>query len=113
MARETVVSMRVISAVIAVAEGAVVNVSQVCRDAGVSRKTFYEYLARYRAGGIAGIEPRSRRPHHSPGQTPAEVEDAVVTLRKELVDAEGTDAIDRRLAQIGEQVFQTCSFSST
>jgi transposase InsO family protein len=86
MAR-TVVSMRVISAVIAVAEGGVVNVSEVCRDAGVSRKTFYAYLARYRAGGIAGIEPRSRRPHRSPGQTPAEVEDAVVRLRKELVDA--------------------------
>jgi transposase InsO family protein len=78
--------MRVISAVIAVAEGATVNVSGVCRDAGVSRKTFYKHLARYRAEGIEGIEPRSRRPHRSPGRTPAAIEDAVVRLRKELAD---------------------------
>jgi transposase InsO family protein len=81
-----VTSMRVVSAVIAVAEGAVVNVSGVCRDAGVSRKTFYKHLARYRAEGIGGIEPRSRRPHRSPGQTPASMEEIVVRLRKELAD---------------------------
>jgi transposase InsO family protein len=79
--------MRVISAVIAVAEGATVNVAAVCRDTGVSRKTFYKHLARYRAEGIEGIEPRSRRPHRSPGRTPASMEDAVVRLRKELADA--------------------------
>ena len=79
--------MRVVSAVIAVAEGAAVNVSSVCRDSGVSRKTFYKHLARYRAEGIEGIEPRSRRPHRSPAQTPAPVEDMIVRLRKELADA--------------------------
>jgi transposase InsO family protein len=79
--------MRVISAVMAVAEGAAVNVSGVCRDAGVSRKTFYKHLARYRAEGIEGIEPRSRRPHRSPGRTPAAMEDTIVLLRKELADA--------------------------
>jgi transposase InsO family protein len=79
--------MRVISAVIAVAEGSAVNVSRVCRDAGVSRKTFYKWLARYRAEGADGVEERSRRPLHSPNQTSAGVEEEVVRLRKELADA--------------------------
>ena len=83
----TVVSMKVISLVIAVAEGAVVNVTRACQEVGVSRKTFYAYLSRYRAEGTAALEPRSRRPHRSPLQTPAVVEDEVVRLRKELADA--------------------------
>src|ERR1700675_2788389 len=86
MARK-LISMRVISAVIAVAEGATVNVARVCRDAGVSRKTFYKWLERYRAEGIEGIAERSRCPLRCPGQTPAEVEDWVVAKRKELADA--------------------------
>jgi transposase len=86
MARK-VTSMRVISAVIAVAEGASVNVAQACRDAGVSRKSFYKWLARYRAEGLSGIEERSRRPHHSPRQCSIAIEEQVVRLRKELADA--------------------------
>ena len=79
--------MRVISAVIAVAEGATVNVARVCRDAGVSRKTFYKWLERYRTEGIEGIAERSRCPLRCPGQTPAEVEDWIVGKRKELAGA--------------------------
>lgn len=79
--------MRVISAVIAAAEGGSVNVAGVCRDAGVSRKTFYKWLARYRAGGLEGVEERSRRPRSSPQQTSTTMEERVVRLRKELADA--------------------------
>lgn len=77
----------VAAAVAAVGEGATVNVSAVCRDAGVSRKTFYKWVDRYRAEGLAGLEERSRRPHRSPTRISAEVEDRVVRLRKELLDA--------------------------
>jgi transposase InsO family protein len=80
-------SMRVISAVIAVAEGGTVNVARVCREAGVSRKTFYKWLGRYRAEGIEGVAERSRCPHRCPGQTSAEVEDWIVGKRKQLADA--------------------------
>lgn len=79
--------MKVISSVIAVAEGKPVNVTQVCRDAGVARQTFYRLLDRYRVGGLAGLEPRSRRPHTSPNQTRVAIEDMIVRLRKELGDA--------------------------
>ena len=96
--------MRVISAVIAAAEGGEVCVAQVCRDAGVSRKTFYKWLARYRAEGLAGIEPRSRRPHRSPRETPVAIEEIVVQVRKELEDSgldHGATTIQWLLGQRG------------
>lgn len=63
------------------------NVTAFCREQEVSRKTFYKWVDRYRDGGVAGFEDRSRRPHSSPNQTPAEVEELIVELRKELEDA--------------------------
>ena len=66
---------------------AVINVAGVCRDEGVSRAVFYKYVERVRREGLDGLEERSRRPHTSPQQTPVEVEDRVVRLRKELGDA--------------------------
>jgi transposase InsO family protein len=84
---EKVISMKIWSAVIAKADGLEVNVARVCASAGVSRTLFYNLLARYRADGEAAFEPRSRRPHTSPNQTVAEIEDVIVELRKELQDA--------------------------
>jgi transposase InsO family protein/DNA-binding transcriptional ArsR family regulator len=85
-----VIAMKLISAVIAVAEGRPVNVTQLCRDVGVSRPTFYRLLDRYREEGLAGIEPRSRRPHTSPNQTSLDVEEMIVRIRKQL-DEDGLD----------------------
>lgn len=63
------------------------NVAAVCREEGVSRAVFYKYVNRVRQEGLDGLEERSRRPRSSPQQTPVEVEDWVVRLRKELDDA--------------------------
>jgi len=82
-----VISMKLISVVIAVAEGRSVNVARVCREASVSRATFYRLLDRYREEGLDGLEPRSRRPHTSPNQTGVEIEEMIVRLRKELAEA--------------------------
>lgn len=79
----------------AVAEGAVrvgsgpgeLCVAAFCRAQGVSRKTFYKWVDRYRDGGNAGLEDRPPRPLSSPGQTSAEVEDLIVAQRKQLDDA--------------------------
>lgn len=79
--------MKVISSVIAKADGAQVNVAQVCAQAGVSRQFFYNQLARYRCGGLEGLEPKSRRPLSSPNATSLEVQERIVKLRKELSDA--------------------------
>jgi transposase InsO family protein len=80
----------VAAAVFARSRGEKVNVSEVCREAGLSRKTFYVYLARFEELGLQGLFPQSRRPHHSPARTSAEVEDEIVRARKELA-GEGWD----------------------
>jgi transposase InsO family protein len=65
--------------------------SEVARDYGVSRRWVHELIRRYEREGEAGLEPRSRRPKRSPQQTPAEIEDEIVKIRKQLAE-EGLDA---------------------
>ncbi len=65
--------------------------SEVARNYGVSRRWVITLLQRYAAEGDAGLLPRSRRPHHSPRQTPREVEDEIVRIRKDL-DRHGHEA---------------------
>ena len=81
-----VLTMRTIAAVLAFVAGQPMNVTQVCRDGGISTKTFYKYVERCRLDPENGFTPRSRRPLRSPGATPAAVEDAIVALRKQLAD---------------------------
>ncbi len=57
------------------------SVAEVCRRHGISRKTYYVYLARYRSEGPTGLAPRSRRPKTSPGRTAREIEALVVRIR--------------------------------
>jgi transposase InsO family protein len=80
-------SVKLLAAVVSVVEDHPVNVSAVCALHGLSRKTFYKWVARYRAEGMAGLEERSRRPRSSPKQICADIEDHIVRLRKELLDA--------------------------
>jgi hypothetical protein len=85
---EKVVAMEVkLAAVLARIGRQPVNVTAVCADLGISRTSFYKYKARFEAAGIEGLLPRSRRPHHSPGQVPAATEEQIVRLRKERADA--------------------------
>ncbi len=76
---------------VAALTGGEINVAAFCREQDISRDTFYRWRARYRAEGLAGLEPRSSAPRCSPRRTSASVEDAVVELRKEL-DGAGLDA---------------------
>lgn len=78
------VELRLMAAVTGSLEG--VNVAALCRSAGISRKTFYKWRARFKAEGLAGLELRSRRPQRSPSRTPVEIEDRIVELRKWLDD---------------------------
>jgi transposase InsO family protein len=68
-----------------------VNVSAFCREHGISRQTFYEWRRRYRTEGLDGLEARSRAPKTSPQRIAADIEDAIVALRKEL-DELGVDS---------------------
>ena len=64
---------------LAVQEGT--GVRALCRRFGISRKTAYKWLTRYRGEGIAGLRERSRRPRRSPRQSTAAVELAVLGVR--------------------------------
>jgi len=61
-------------------EGA--NISRLCRNFQISRKTAYKWLERYRREGEAGLREQSRRPRSSPWVTPAVMEAAVLHLRE-------------------------------
>jgi transposase InsO family protein len=63
------------------------GVREVARSHGVSKTWVSVQLARYRAGGYEALAPRSRRAHRRPNRTPPELEDVIVSLRKDLVDA--------------------------
>ncbi len=68
-----------------------VNVAAFCRDHSISRDRFYTIRRRYGAEGEAGLVPRSRAPNTVANRTSLEVEDLIVTLRKQL-DDDGLDA---------------------
>ena len=59
------------------------SVAELCRRAGVSRKTGYKWLERYRACGRVGLEDRSRAPHTQPHAVSDAVLDMILTTRHE------------------------------
>jgi len=73
-------------------EGA--SLSALCREFGIGRRTGYRWLGR------DDFADRSRRPHTSPGQTPPEIEAAVLMLRAEH-PTWGGRKIARRLRDLG------------
>lgn len=56
------------------------NISALCERFGISRKTAYKWIERYRSEGEDGLQDRSRRPHASPASAPAELESQVLDL---------------------------------
>ena len=67
------------------------SVAELANAHGVHCSWIYKRLARYRAEGDAGLEPRSRRPRSSPTAIAVEVENQIVLVRKQLGE-EGLDA---------------------
>ena len=65
--------------------------AEVASRYGVHRAWVYRLKARYEAEGDAALEPRSRRPHTSPGATAPRTVDLILRTRKELRGA-GHDA---------------------
>ena len=56
--------------------------SHLCRLFGVSRKTGYKWLGRYRRGGAAALRDASRRPNRCANQKPPIWQRRVATTRK-------------------------------
>jgi transposase InsO family protein len=57
------------------------TMTELAAQYGITPKTGYQWLERYAAEGPLGLSDRSRRPHHSPQATEAELIDAIVALR--------------------------------
>ncbi len=56
--------------------------ARVCAEHGVSRRTGYKWLRRYRAGGAAALKDRSCRPHRCARQKPALWKRSVKQVRR-------------------------------
>ncbi len=65
--------------------------TRLARDHDISERWVFELLRRFREGGYAALEPRSRRPRSCPHQVDAKVQELIVKLRLELTAA-GHDA---------------------
>jgi transposase InsO family protein len=59
------------------------NMTDVCREFGISRKTGYKIFDRYKEHGLAALTDRSRRPVRYANQLPAQVETLIVCLKGE------------------------------
>lgn len=97
---QTPVSQRLEFIVLATQAG--LAFSELCRRFGVSRKTGYKWLKRYKTGGREALEDRSRRPRRSPGQVALAVAETVIALRRETTW--GGRKLRQRLQALGQPV---------
>ena len=74
--------------------------SELCSRFGISRKTGYKFVGRYREEGMEGLCDRSRRPKNTPRATAAHMERVILDLRDEH-PAWGGRKLKRRAEDIG------------
>ena len=77
-----------------------INMSELSQHFGISRKTAYKWLQRYRVTGADGLCDRSRRPHGSPQRTAEDIEQLILSLR-DAHTAWGGRKLKRRLEDLG------------
>jgi transposase InsO family protein len=58
------------------------TMTELCEIYHIARETGYYWLRRYRQGGLEALEDRNRAPRQHPNQTPEEIEEAVLELRR-------------------------------
>ena len=84
------------------------NISELCRRFGISRKSAYKWLGRFKEKGASGLEDRSRRPHASPRKVANAVEEDVLALRKQH-PAWGGRKLRARLQTLGKVAVPSAS----
>jgi len=88
------------------------SVRDVAAATGRSKSWVQRHCALYRSGGEAALIPHKRGPKAPPNQTPAVVEDVILTLRKELGEL-GLDAGARTIAyHLGRQGLEVPAIST-
>lgn len=58
------------------------RMTDLCKEFGISRKTGYKIVARYKEEGTDGFKPKSRRPARNPNQTPKGMVKLILKMRK-------------------------------
>src|SRR6266849_6298864 len=59
------------------------TISELCRSFGISRKTGYKWIERYKSGGPGALSERSRAPHRCPHSLSDESAQMILAARKE------------------------------
>lgn len=59
------------------------KVTDLCKEFGISRKTAYKFLDRFKKLGPKGLHDVSRRPHHSPNETPEEIKSLILDAKRD------------------------------
>jgi transposase InsO family protein len=59
------------------------NIKELCERFGLSRKTGYKWLNRYKAQGTDGLRDKSRCPRQSPNRMDNRLEQEIITIRKD------------------------------
>lgn len=62
------------------------NLTELCREFGVSRQTGYLWRKRFQQGGSSQLVDRSRKPLRSPARTAAHWEERIVQMRQQWPD---------------------------
>jgi len=84
------------------------SASAICASLHRSREWFYKWLRRFQSGETDWYRDRSRRPHQSSASTSAEIEQAVIAVRRSLVRQNlfhGAQAIRWELEDLGVEPF--------
>jgi transposase len=77
------------------------SVTAAAEAAGVTERTVYRWLARWRWDGAAGLADRSSRPHRSPRQLPATKVEMIRSLRKlRMTAAEIAEMLELALSTV-------------
>jgi hypothetical protein len=81
--------------------------TKLARDHGITRRWIHKLVKRFKEGGYAALEPRSRRPKSCRHQVETQVQELIVKLRGELTAAGHEDCCQtttpprRRLVLVG------------
>jgi putative transposase len=58
------------------------TMTELCEAYNITRETGYYWVRRYQQGGLEALPDRNRAPRQHPNQTPEEIEEAVLELRR-------------------------------
>jgi len=90
---------------VVLARSGAANMTALCQQFGISRKTGYKWLKRYeQSGTFTALGDQPRTPHHSPQRTDHAQEQRVVELRRDL--GWGPRKLQMRLAREGIHLSQ-------